>query len=507
MIGAQHRWQAALGTLLLLALGLVAATMESIQSMVRVWLAATTYHHCFLVLPISLYLAWQRRKALQAMLPEQEPLALAGIFAFGLLWLIGRAGGILLFEHVAVVGMLISLVIALLGRRIAKEIAFPLAFLFFMVPFGDFLVPHLQQFTANFAVALIRLAGIPVFHDGIIIEIPGGVFEVAEACAGIRFLIANVMVGALFAHIAFERRWKWALFLLLSVVIPVVANGLRAFGIIMIAYWTDHEYAAGVDHLVYGWGFFAAIMLVFLTIGSRMADWPALADGDDLAVRPAGGPWRVAFLVPLLLVLASAPLYASIVLDRAIEAPPPQAEGEELLVDLAPLCEPLDPASGSWRPRFAGADFAAVRRYRCDGEPVELFIAYYLQVREGAELVQHSTRLDDGEAWTRIASGWHAPAIVGLPETIQKEQHFGRQGGNRMVLGWYWIGGRTTAKDWQAKLFQLWNTLTGRKQPAAVVALSTPDGGAPAAALTRLERVLARHERIDAYLAAVAAGR
>ena len=67
-----------------------------------------------------------------------------------------------LLQHVAVVGMLVTVAVALLGRDVARVLWFPLLFLFFMVPFGEGLVPWLQAFTARFAVALLRLVGVPV---------------------------------------------------------------------------------------------------------------------------------------------------------------------------------------------------------------------------------------------------------------------------------------------------------------------------------------------------------
>ena len=103
-------------------------------------------------------------------------------------------------------------------------------------------------------MALLRVAGVPVFHDGVLIETSSGLFEAAEACAGVRFLIANVMIAALFAHFAYRRAWKVAAFMSLALTVPVVANGLRAFGIVYIAFWTDNKYASGVDHVVYGCG-------------------------------------------------------------------------------------------------------------------------------------------------------------------------------------------------------------------------------------------------------------
>jgi exosortase len=68
-----------------------------------------------------------------------------------------------------------------------------------LVPSGAFLVPALQAFTAHFAVAGLHILSIPVYSTGALIEIPAGTFAVAEACAGLRFLIAAVAFGVFFA--------------------------------------------------------------------------------------------------------------------------------------------------------------------------------------------------------------------------------------------------------------------------------------------------------------------
>ncbi len=502
-------WRLPLVTLLLTLALLLAMTADTTISMVSLWQAATTYHHCFLILPIAFFLIWQKRAHLAGLAPSQELLALIPLCACALLWLIGRAGQIQLFEHVALVGMAVSLVIALLGRNIAKAIAFPLGFLFFMVPFGDVFVPGLQQLTANFSVTLLRLVDIPVFHDGIMIETPSGLFEVAEACAGIRFLIANVMVGALFTYLAMSRPWQWVTFMALAIILPIVANGFRAFGIILIAYLTDNEYAAGVDHLVYGWGFFALIMLAFLAIGNAIADWPSPADDgvDGFAEASHTNLWRPAFALPTVLLIAAAPAYANLVMSKdpvELALDPKLMLDPTLALDLGPICKADHAPVGAWRPRFETADMTQGLTVDCGGGPVDLFLAYYAEEREGAELIQHGNRLADGKSWTRTAASWHSAGIDGLPTSLKKEELYGRRAGDRLVLAWYWIGGRLIAVDWQAKAYRLYQKLLGKDEPAALIALSAPYADRPDDALPDIEAVLEQHKGIAAYLADLA---
>src|SRR3546814_13067879 len=82
---------------------------------------------------------------------------------------------------------------------------------------------------------------IPVFSDGIFLQIPNGNFTVAEACAGLRFLVATLALGLLFANAAYQDWWRRSLFMVLVLVVPVIANGFRALGIVQIgrASWRD----------------------------------------------------------------------------------------------------------------------------------------------------------------------------------------------------------------------------------------------------------------------------
>jgi exosortase len=98
---------------------------------------------------------------------------------------------------------------------------------------------------------------------------PAGLFEVAEACSGVKFLVAMLAFGALAANVCF-RSWKRRIaFMALCVVVPVLANGVRAWGTIYVAQIKGAAYAGGVDHIIYGWFFFAAVIAAILAIG-----WP-----------------------------------------------------------------------------------------------------------------------------------------------------------------------------------------------------------------------------------------
>lgn len=265
-------WREALGLLALGSLSLLAITAREWAEMVHQWWYIDTYSHILLVPIIIGWLVALKANEL-ARLDPRPWLPGLSVVAAGLgLWLIGRASGANLIAHAGAVGALQGLVIAVLGPRVSVLLALPLCFGVFLVPFGDEIIEPLQVITAKIAIALTQWSGIPAFFDGIYIDTPVGLFVVAEACSGVRFLIAMVTLAVL---VAFTRFSKWThrlAFMTASIIVPIIANGIRAWGTIYIAQSQGVEFAAGFDHVFYGWFFFAFVVVLLLGLAWRFFD-------------------------------------------------------------------------------------------------------------------------------------------------------------------------------------------------------------------------------------------
>jgi len=206
-----------------------------------------------------------------------------------LAWLTGTSLGINTASQLGAVMLLQASVVLILGPRAAAGLLFPLAYMLFLVPFGDELVPALQAMTADMAVALTHASGIPATIDGVFIDTPVGLFEVAEACSGVKFLVAMIALGTLVAHLCFASWKRRALFMAAAMIVPVLANGVRAWGTIYIAQSQGIEFAAGFDHIVYGWIFFALVMIGVLGTSWRFFDRSPddpLIDADAIEASP-----------------------------------------------------------------------------------------------------------------------------------------------------------------------------------------------------------------------------
>ncbi len=257
-------WRAPLISLAGAALALMALTAREWGEMFHQWWDIDTYNHILLVPLILVWLVWLKTEELAQLTPRACAWGLGLVTAGLSLWLLGRFTGVNLFAQAGAVGALQGAVVAILGARVSLFLALPIAYMAFLVPFGDEVIPFLQSITADMAIALTQLSGIPAQIDGYYIDTPAGLFVVAEECSGVKFLIAMVTLSVLIAFTRFESWRRRAALMVASVIVPILANGVRAWGTIYIAQFAGVEFAAGFDHILYGWIFFAIVVALIL---------------------------------------------------------------------------------------------------------------------------------------------------------------------------------------------------------------------------------------------------
>ncbi len=265
-------WRQALVRLTGVWLVLILAFAGDWLVMARQWWDSSTYNHILLVPPILAWMVSLRLAELRKLTPQVWAPGLILVGGGVLLWVLGRFAGFNLVQQAGAVLLLPGSLVALLGPRVALGLLFPLCYMLFLVPFGDEIVPQLQMITAVLTIALVKISGIPAVIDGVFIDTPAGLFEVAEACSGVKFLIAMIALGALVANVCF-RSWKRrVLFMALCIAAPILANGVRAWATILAAQYVGAEKAGGFDHIVYGWFFFALVIAAVLGLSWRHFD-------------------------------------------------------------------------------------------------------------------------------------------------------------------------------------------------------------------------------------------
>ncbi|MDJ0642970.1 MAG: exosortase A [Erythrobacter sp.] len=295
-------WRTPLLTLALSVLALVGVAAREWGEMFHQWWNIDTYNHILLIPFIVGWLVTVKIGELKKIEPKPWMPGLGLILAGLVLWLGGRISEVNLIAHAGAVGAVQGAIVAILGLRAAYLLALPLCFTAFLVPFGDEIIPPLQMITADIAIALTLWSGIPAVIDGIYIDTPVGLFIVAEACSGVKFLIAMVTLAVLVCCTRFDSWLRRGVFMAAAIIVPILANGVRAWGTIYIAQSQGVEFAAGFDHIFYGWIFFAVVVALVLAGAWRFFErepedygWtveeveglPFLAAAEVTPVRPA----------------------------------------------------------------------------------------------------------------------------------------------------------------------------------------------------------------------------
>lgn len=468
---------------------LLAATLwlfsKTGAELVALWSRSETFTHAFLVPPISLWLVWRQRAVLVTLTARPVPWLLAALSAGCLLWLIGELAFVAAASQFALVTLIVLAVPALYGWQVTRRLLFPLGFLYFAVPFGEFMVPQLMEWTADFTVLAVAASGVPVYREGLQFVIPSGNWSVVEACSGVRYLIASVMVGTLFAYLNYRSVRRRLVFVAVACLVPILANWLRAYMIVMIGHLSNNELAAGVDHLVYGWVFFGVVIGLMFWVGARWADAPAPAAPDGAAVAaPVPGAvarrWTVAACAVLLLAGTQALKWR---LDAGTDAAPPTLQ---LPVALSGGWASTPAWGADWTPAFHNPSASAARAYvqtELPGAPtVWVWVGLYGEQGPERKLVSSINGFvgSTDTRWSEVSRSLRDGSTASGPLRVRAAELRGSATPNvtqaLRLRAWrvYRIGDRYTASDAQAKLWQALRHLTGHGDDGAVLVLATP---------------------------------
>jgi exosortase A len=480
-----RHWQRPLALLALCLVVLGLLYRDTLAGMVGIWWRSGNFTHAFLVPPISLWLIWRQRHGLAAFTPRPAPWLAAPLLGLGLLWLLGDLASINALTQFAVVAMLVLLVPACVGLAVARAMAFPLGFLFFCVPVGEFLLPQLMDWTAAFTVLALRLSGIPVYQEGLHFIIPSGAWSVVEACSGVRYLIASAMVGTLFAYLNYRSTRRRLIFVGVALALPLLANWLRAYLIVMLGHLSGNKLAVGVDHLIYGWVFFGIVMMALFWIGGRWAD-PDEPPTVSLPEWPQGepAPWPLGRVLPVALVLALPVLAVSLLRQPPDGTLPPLPR-----LAAGPGWQALDQPPLDFQPHYEGANARSDQAWQGEGGVVTLHLAFYRGQDYERKLVSSSNSVVSSEdkRWSvaRSAQREEPLGAASLPlrvtELRQASLAQSMEGTRLLVWHLHWVHGRPYISDWRARLWGAWQRALGQGDDATLVLLYTPlDAGAEA---------------------------
>ena len=487
---------------------------DSLAYLFSLWIGSEDYSHGLFVPLISLFLIWQARHRIAAAGIENSWWGLSMTTAGLLLYMVGEFATLYVMQHVSLWMVIVGLVISIIGVRGARAIAFPLSYLLTSIPLPTFLYAslssQLQLWSSALGVGFLQLVSVTAFRDGNVIDLGPVQLQVVEACSGIRYLLPLISLALLCAYLFKDRMWKRALLVLSSVPISILVNGFRIGMIGVLIEWYGQGAAEGFYHLFEGWVLFMASlgllileMWVLARIGTRgdrssflnrfsWSDSNGQGDrrfevrgprseettaGSTSNLQPLRSPspstlastsLPAAYLCSVALLIPVA--FASTFMVEREEIPPPRS----MFIDFPMNLDGWQGMSFTLEKKYIDAlrfDDYVLADYRFgDGQPVNLYAAYYRSQRKGQSAHSPQSCLPGG-GWeitslNRVDLPANSRIVRSLPMNralIQKDRQ------KQIVLYWFKQRERNLTNEYLVKLFLFWDGLSRGRTDGALV--------------------------------------
>ncbi|HTY60848.1 MAG TPA: exosortase/archaeosortase family protein [Acidobacteriota bacterium] len=229
------------------------------------WLHDDNCSHGFLIVPLALYFAWERR--LKFVLAKQRPSS-TGAVLFAPAILAAALNMHPFVNRIAMLLCVVGAVVFLCGWARLKVMFFPIAFLLLMIPipaviFNPLTFP-LQLLASRFGELVLVACRVPVLREGNIMQLANTSLEVAEACSGIRSLISLLTLAIVYGYFVESRIWVRIALAIAAVPVAIASNAIRVAGTGLAAHFYGAEAAEGFFHSFSGWlVFIVAFVLLF----------------------------------------------------------------------------------------------------------------------------------------------------------------------------------------------------------------------------------------------------
>ncbi|MCA8889254.1 MAG: exosortase [Parvularculaceae bacterium] len=395
----QSAWPRAIALFTAILFTQILLMWPTLGAMARTWVNSSVYHHGAIAAPLSLWLILRRRGEI-AHAPQPSWAGMALALAFIAAWLTGRAASTEIVAQLAFVGIIIASVIAVFGARLAREWAFALAFLFFMVPFGEALTPALQSAASVVVTAALNVTGIETAREGHLLTTAAADFEMAQACAGLRFVLAMAMAALLAGELAFDDWRKKISFLALALAAAIVANWVRAYLIVATVTLTDRAIGVGAEHVALGWIIYSTLIIALVLLARRMTDSGPIKPRQQAPAPASTGrqtPAPASVAIILILAIVGASSYDRHVVSAAPSSPPRYVDA-----DFTASAWTILSAPRAMRVNAGNPDHVSTGVFSADGGVLEITLANFGYDNPDREITGFSLPAEDRAAWRMV---------------------------------------------------------------------------------------------------------
>lgn len=427
-----------------------------------------TYSHGLLLLPVCitiLIFAWyQHASKFRLCINGLTLLALLGVLAISILWLLASIATVLIVQMLALPLLLYLMLVAVLGFGQSRVFIFPLVLFLGAIPVWSILTPNLQWISAIASGWLTTITIHPSVREGMLIYIPAGTFEVEEGCSGLAYFIVAMIIALLFSYVHRHTMTRTVIQLVLAMAVAVVANIIRVYIIILSGELTDMQsYFITEEHVSLGWVIFFIGISLYLWQSQRVTAGidktnNELPEQSPAIVQKRGLSMPLGYLIVLLVFAASGPLLLATLQpgQRTNESPviqlPDEIHGWQGIDEVYP-----------YHPEFIRGDAEASRVY-VDSyleHTVYMYVNYFHHQRQGYEAISDLNQIADGQRWAVLSSVVIYPSLVDFRD-VEESVIEARDGSTLLIWRWYDVNGYRSSIAWRAKVYNVLGVFAGK---------------------------------------------
>jgi exosortase len=376
-----------------------------------------------------------------------------------------------------VVPLFLGALAILLGWKQVKPFILPIGLVFFAMPMWDFLSWTLQLITVEINQLLLGLFDIEFEVEGVFVYLIGvGVFEVANGCSGLRYLLVGQSLSLMYGELNLRTVRARVILFLSGVFLALLANWIRVFVIIYMGYETNMQTSLIEDHDSFGWWVFAGTLVPLFLLGRRLESLPA----EQVPVSTDEGRSSDAFNSRKVFFGALLTAALPVVVWWALPGSGGSVADEAIKLEVKLESENFGPLFTSglagWRPKVVNPDRVFSQTVFDRGSIEEgagvdesLFVGVYSYdyQRESAEVIQYSNRLFDSGLWHTESFF----SVDGLDDaTLRGLELRHRVTNERIFLAYgYYVEGLWETDDLRAKLAQVRGFFNNRSDASLLV--------------------------------------
>lgn len=263
--------------LVTLIVSFIIAYFPVIKKLILHWSNSDDYSHGFFIVPVCLYIIWSKKEILKTITINSSIYGLFLALFSLVLYLAAFYAEISTVASFSLVTLITGIVIYYFGFSMARELAFPIVLLIFMIPIPaqiySYITLPLQLFVSTVSAGITSAIGIPIFRDGNILQIPEHTLQVVTACSGLRSMISLLVLSAIFGFFTLNSNKLRTILFLTGIPVAIFVNIIRILLMIMAFHYLNFDLTKESIHTIFGISIYFFGLISIFAIQKGMLRW------------------------------------------------------------------------------------------------------------------------------------------------------------------------------------------------------------------------------------------